>query len=121
MGWRVANGEEGRSSSAAAARPRAGGGPPRRHSLFATIHYSPFTTRSPMADTVLNLRGLKCPLPALKARKALTKLSEGDRLVLECTDPLSVIDIPNLLRETGDVLEASERAQTVYVFRIRKA
>jgi len=74
-----------------------------------------------MTETVLNLRGLKCPLPALKARKALTKLAAGDMLVLECTDPLSTIDIPNLLRETGDVLEASTKEPALFVFRIRKA
>lgn len=76
-----------------------------------------------MAETVLNLRGLKCPLPALKARKALTRLSVGDILVLECTDPLTAIDIPNLVRETGDVLEDStqQKKPTLLVFRIRKA
>lgn len=77
-----------------------------------------------MAETILNLRGLKCPLPALKARKALAKLQAGDVLVLECTDPLSEIDIPNLVRETGDVLEGSNRASSgepLFVFRIRKA
>jgi len=74
-----------------------------------------------MAETVLDLRGLKCPLPALKARKALAKLAAGDALVLECTDPLSMIDIPNLIRETGDVLEESAREAALFVFRIRKA
>lgn len=74
-----------------------------------------------MTETVLDLRGLKCPLPALKARKALLRLSAGDALVLECTDPLSTIDIPNLVRETGDVLEASTRDSALFVFRIRKA
>jgi tRNA 2-thiouridine synthesizing protein A len=74
-----------------------------------------------MAETILNLRGLKCPLPALKARKALTKLAAGDTLVLECTDPLSTIDIPNLVRETGDVLEANAQESALFVFRIRKA
>ena len=74
-----------------------------------------------MAETTLNLRGLKCPLPALKARKALAKLAAGDALVLECTDPLSMVDIPNLVRETGDVLEGSERESALFVFRIRKA
>lgn len=74
-----------------------------------------------MTDTVLNLRGLKCPLPALKARKALAKLEAGDRLVLECTDPLSTIDIPNLVRQTGDVLEESAQESALFVFRIRKA
>jgi tRNA 2-thiouridine synthesizing protein A len=76
-----------------------------------------------MAETTLNLRGLKCPLPALKTRKALTRLAGGDRLVVECTDPLSTIDIPNLLNQTGDILEGnSASAETgLYVFRIRKA
>jgi tRNA 2-thiouridine synthesizing protein A len=78
-----------------------------------------------MAETTLNLRGLKCPLPALKARKALSALTAGDTLVLECTDPLSMIDIPNLVRETGDVIEESAREdgkdRALFVFRIRKA
>ena len=73
-----------------------------------------------MAETILNLHGLKCPLPALKARKALTRLAPGDILILECTDPLSAIDIPNLLRETGDTLEESRRDRDVLVYRIRK-
>ena len=73
-----------------------------------------------MTETTLDLRGLRCPLPALKTRKALKSLAAGDRLVIECTDPLSTIDIPNLLRETGDVLEGDAREQDVFVFRIRK-
>lgn len=60
-----------------------------------------------MADHRLDLRGLKCPLPALKAGKRLRTLAPGDRLSLVCTDPMSAIDIPNLCRETGDRLEAS--------------
>jgi len=74
-----------------------------------------------MAEIVLNLRGLRCPLPALKTRKALRRLAAGDRLVVECTDPLSIVDIPNLLRETGDVLESDARDTGVFVFRIRKS
>jgi tRNA 2-thiouridine synthesizing protein A len=74
-----------------------------------------------MSETILNLRGLKCPLPALKARKALTRVAPGDLLVLECTDPLASIDIPNLLRETGDALGESRQDDGVLIFRIRKA
>ncbi|MGZ9112405.1 MAG: sulfurtransferase TusA family protein, partial [Rhodoplanes sp.] len=54
-----------------------------------------------MAQTRLDLRGLKCPLPALKTRKALTRLATNDILTVECTDPLAEIDIPNLVNETG--------------------
>jgi len=74
-----------------------------------------------MAEQTLDLRGLRCPLPALKARKVLARLVPGDALVLECTDPLTAIDIPNLVRETGDVLEADSRSAELLVFRIRKA
>lgn len=74
-----------------------------------------------MAEKTLNLRGLKCPLPALRARKALTGMKAGDILIAECTDPLTAIDIPNLLNQTGDKLEASTRDGGVLVFRIRKS
>ena len=74
-----------------------------------------------MAESKVNLRGLKCPLPALKTRKLLAKLAADDVLEIECTDPLTEIDIPNLLRETGDALEGKSKAGKVYTFRIRKA
>ncbi len=74
-----------------------------------------------MSERVLDLRGLKCPLPALKTRKALSRLTTGEVLVVECTDPLSAIDIPNLIRETGDRMEDHARNAEVLVFRIRKS
>ena len=68
----------------------------------------------------LDLRGLKCPLPALRTRKALAGSAPGDILIVSCTDPLAGIDIPNLLNETGDTLEATRRDARVITFRIRK-
>jgi tRNA 2-thiouridine synthesizing protein A len=73
-----------------------------------------------MAETELDLRGLKCPLPALKTRKALGRLAEGDLLIVTCTDPLAVIDIPALLNETKDHLEEQREAEGALVFRIRR-
>jgi tRNA 2-thiouridine synthesizing protein A len=73
-----------------------------------------------MSETELDLSGLKCPLPALKTRKALTRLAKGDRLAVTCTDPLSAIDIPNLLRETGDKLLSNGKEGEKLVFRIEK-
>jgi tRNA 2-thiouridine synthesizing protein A len=73
-----------------------------------------------MREHIINLRGLKCPLPALRARRVLSALEPGDVLVAECTDPLASVDIPNLVRETGDTLESTEREGEVLVFRIRK-
>jgi tRNA 2-thiouridine synthesizing protein A len=73
-----------------------------------------------MSERDINLRGLKCPLPALRTRKALAALPPGDLLNVECTDPLAEIDIPHLVRETGDLLEATTRRGDALVFRIRK-
>ena len=75
----------------------------------------------PMTTTKLNLTGLKCPLPALKTRKALKSIPAGNFLEVHCTDPLSVIDIPNLVRETGDEVEITERDEKKIVFLIKKA
>lgn len=69
----------------------------------------------------LDLSGLKCPLPVLRTRKALLSLSPGERLRVICTDPLAGIDVPNLIRETGDVLEDQAQEETRLSFLIRKA
>jgi tRNA 2-thiouridine synthesizing protein A len=63
--------------------------------------------------TKLDLTGLKCPLPALKTRKALKGLQPGDVLEVLCTDPLSVIDIPHLIQETGDKVEVIRQEQQI--------
>jgi tRNA 2-thiouridine synthesizing protein A len=73
-----------------------------------------------MAERLMNLRGLKCPLPALRTRKALAGMAKDDVLVIECTDPLAAVDIPTLLNQTGDTLEKTERAKKLLTFRIRK-
>jgi tRNA 2-thiouridine synthesizing protein A len=73
-----------------------------------------------MSRTTLDLTGLKCPLPALRTRKALKALSPGDVLEVHCTDPLAVIDIPNLAGETGDRVEIVERRERNIVFVIEK-
>jgi tRNA 2-thiouridine synthesizing protein A len=72
-----------------------------------------------MTMLVLDLTGLKCPLPVLKARKALKRLAAGDRLELRCTDPMALIDIPVLIGQTGDRIESTERGEVI-VFRIEK-
>jgi tRNA 2-thiouridine synthesizing protein A len=74
-----------------------------------------------MIPTKLDLTGLKCPLPALRTAKALKALSPGAVLEVHCTDPLSAIDIPNLVRETGDKVEVTERSEQRIVFLIEKA
>ncbi|MBA9071257.1 tRNA 2-thiouridine synthesizing protein A [Methylobacterium sp. RAS18] len=68
----------------------------------------------------LDLSGLKCPLPALRTRKALRALAPGARLVVTATDPLAGIDIPNVVREEGAALEALERHGPAARFLIRR-
>lgn len=69
-------------------------------------------------DPVLDLRGLKCPLPALKTRAALRRLPPGTVLQVETTDPLAAIDVPNAAREEGaEILDVEVRGE-VRVFRI---
>lgn len=74
-----------------------------------------------MTDLKLRLHGLKCPLPVLKTRKALSQIATGGLVIVECTDPLAAIDIPALVTQRGDVLEHTSRDGEVLTFRIRKS
>jgi tRNA 2-thiouridine synthesizing protein A len=56
----------------------------------------------------------------LRTHNALAGMRPGDILLVACTDPLAGIDIPNLLRETGDVLEETRNEARGVTFRIRK-
>lgn len=73
-----------------------------------------------MGGLHLDLRGLKCPLPALRTRKALARARSGDVVTVECTDPLATVDVPNAAREAGAVLDGWERRGDVLLFRLRK-
>lgn len=73
------------------------------------------------SDELLDLRGLKCPQPVLRTRRRLRRLPAGSTIRVECTDPLAVVDVPNLVRETGDELLSVEREGAVVAFRIRRA
>ena len=73
-----------------------------------------------VAEIRLDLRGLKCPLPALKTRAALAHLSPDAILVVEATDPMAAIDIPHLVRETRDEMIEQDVGGPVLTFRIRK-
>ncbi len=55
-----------------------------------------------------DLRGLRCPLPALKTRARLKRLAVGERLEVLCDDPLAGIDIPAFCNESGNALVEHE-------------
>jgi tRNA 2-thiouridine synthesizing protein A len=71
-------------------------------------------------ETVLDLRGLRCPHPVLRAKKAMRTLPVGSVLVLECSDPLTVIDVPHFVNQTGHRLLGQEQRAALFVFRILK-
>lgn len=74
-----------------------------------------------MPGEIYDLRGLKCPLPVLKARKKLSNMPSGSELVVETTDPLAGIDIPHFCREDGHALLSTERTDAGHRFTIRRA
>ncbi|WP_305987907.1 sulfurtransferase TusA family protein [Roseibium sp. MMSF_3544] len=73
-----------------------------------------------MSETTLDLKGLKCPLPALKTRKAMTRLEHGEKLVVLTTDPMAEIDIPHFCQEAGHTLISRERTDFGHRFLLSK-
>ena len=71
-------------------------------------------------DEVVDLRGLKCPLPALMARKALAAARPAALVTVHTTDPLSVVDIPHMCGEEGHAVENMIREDSRIVFHIRR-
>jgi len=74
-----------------------------------------------MADQTLDAKGLNCPLPILKAKKALKVMTGGQTLAIESTDPGSVADFAAFCNQTGNELLSSGSEGNVYKFEIKKA
>ena len=72
-------------------------------------------------DKVLDARGLNCPLPILRAKKAIGELATGQVLQVISTDPGSVNDFASFCNQTGNALLSSREAGGAYEFQIRKA
>jgi tRNA 2-thiouridine synthesizing protein A len=71
---------------------------------------------APMADKTLDLKGLTCPLPILKTRKALSGLPRGATLEVFATDPGSVPDFSAFCETTGNRMVEQDEANGVYRF-----
>lgn len=71
-------------------------------------------------ERVLDLRGLRCPLPALKTTRALRRSAPGEVVTVLTDDPLAFVDIPNVVRETGDLLVEPQRQDSTGRFVIRR-
>jgi len=73
-----------------------------------------------MADHTLDAKGLNCPLPILKARKALKEVADGGTLEILATNPGSVADFQAFCRQTGNELVEHAEDGGVYRFLIKK-
>ena len=73
-----------------------------------------------MADQELDARGLNCPLPILRAKKALNDLDGGQTLAIVATDPGSVKDFQAFAKQTGNELLESGEANGEFTFLIKK-
>ena len=73
-----------------------------------------------MAETVIDARGHRCPVPTLRLRRALEGLWSGEVVRLLADDPMAKIDVPHFAGEAGhEVLETSDDAGALS-FRVRK-
>lgn len=71
-------------------------------------------------DRELDVKGLNCPLPILRTKKALATMETGQILRVQATDPGSVKDFQAFARQTGNALLSSTEADQVFEFFFRR-
>ena len=71
-------------------------------------------------DKELDVRGLNCPLPILRAKKYLADMTSGQVLKIIATDPGSVIDFQVFSEQTGNALLSSSEANKEFTFYMKK-
>ncbi|NOQ80333.1 MAG: response regulator SirA [Gammaproteobacteria bacterium] len=71
-------------------------------------------------NSILDARGLSCPLPILKTKKALAQLALGEMLEIITSDPGSVKDLSSFCEQTGHELVSSEIHEDEFIFVIKK-
>ncbi len=74
-----------------------------------------------MATETLDTKGLNCPIPVLRTKKALKSLNVGDTLEILATDPGAVQDFEAFSRATGNELVESTEADGVFRFLLKKS
>jgi len=71
-------------------------------------------------SVTIDVRGLKCPLPVLKAERRMRDFSAGTHFILLATDPMAAIDVPHFCGENGHRLIATHRDGNLLRFEIEK-
>ena len=74
-----------------------------------------------LTEETLDLRGLKCPMPALLAKKALARLSPGAVLTVLADDPMAVVDIPHMCHGEGHAVDSVASRDGYQEFVLRRA
>lgn len=78
-------------------------------------------TGGAMADVELDTRGLNCPLPILRLKKALNGMTSGQVLRMQATDPGAVRDVEAFCRQTRHRLLSATEAGGIYSFEVQKS
>ncbi|HQT30921.1 MAG TPA: sulfurtransferase TusA family protein [Thiobacillus sp.] len=73
------------------------------------------------ATQTLDARGMNCPLPILRTKKALSAMSSGETLAITSTDPGSFKDMQAFCKQTGNELLSSNQEQGEFVYVVRKS
>lgn len=74
----------------------------------------------PTPEQVLDVKGLNCPMPLLRAKLALEAIDSGHRLLVLATDPYSVMDFEAFCKKTGHNLLAHDEIDGVFRFLVRR-
>lgn len=71
-------------------------------------------------EAILDVSGLLCPLPVLKARKRLLAMASGEIIEVIATDPMSAIDMPHFCTQQGHELLSQDQQGAAFHFRIKR-
>ncbi len=71
-------------------------------------------------DRELDTKGLSCPLPILRAKRALAELAGGQVLKIVCTDPGSIRDFKAFAKQTGNELLAQEEVDDLFIHYLKR-
>jgi len=72
------------------------------------------------SPTQLDVTGLLCPMPVLRARRCLDTLTAGEMLIVTASDPASVQDMPAFCKMSGHTLHMARVIEDKYIFEIEK-
>jgi tRNA 2-thiouridine synthesizing protein A len=73
-----------------------------------------------MGETLIDAQFMKCPMPVLRAARALRAMAEGEKLRILATDPEAVVDFRDFCKQAGHALVAASETRGVYSFTIRR-